>query len=75
MARASERPARSWTIKAGCVAVGVSGHDFIFLINDEIVWQMTEEDSTAGQVGLGVDALTAHDQTQVEFDNLEVRAP
>jgi hypothetical protein len=57
------------------LAVGVIGHDFIFLINDEIVWQITEEDSTDGKVGLSVDALTAHDQTQVEFDNLEVRAP
>jgi hypothetical protein len=57
------------------LAVGVIGHDFVFLINDEIVLQITEDDSTAGQVGLGVDALTAHDQTQVEFDNLEVRAP
>lgn len=57
------------------LAVGVLGHDFLFLINDEIVWQITEDDSTAGQVGLGVDALTAHDQTQVEFDNLEVRTP
>ena len=57
------------------LAVGVIGHDFIFLINDEIVWQINEEDSTEGQVGLGVDALTAHDRTQVEFDNLEVRAP
>lgn len=57
------------------LAIGVIGHDFVFLINDEIVWQITEDDSTAGQVGLGVDALTAHDQTQVEFDNLEVRAP
>ncbi len=57
------------------LAVRVIGHDFLFFINDERVWQFTEDDSVAGQVGLGVDALTAHDQTQVEFDNLEVRAP
>lgn len=61
--------------EANRLAVGVIDHDFVFLINDEIVWQMAEADSTAGQVGLGVDAFTAHDSTQVEFDNLEVRAP
>lgn len=57
------------------LAVRVIGHAFLFFINNELVWQFTEDDSVAGQVGLGVDALTAHDQTQVEFDNLEVRAP
>lgn len=57
------------------LAVRVIGRDFLFFINDELVWQFTEDDSTAGQVGLGVDALTAHGQTRVVFDNLEIRAP
>jgi len=56
------------------IAVRAIGSDFIFLINDQVVWQVTE-DTAPGEIGLGVDVRSKQSEAQVEFTNLEVRAP
>jgi ribosomal protein L7/L12 len=56
------------------IAVRALGSDFIFLINDQVVWQLTE-DMAPGEIGLGVDVRTKRDEAQVEFTDLQVRAP
>jgi len=56
------------------IAVRAIGSDFIFLINDQMVWQLTE-DMAPGEIGLGVDVRAERGEAQVEFTDLQVRAP
>lgn len=56
------------------IAVRAIGSDFIFLINDQVVWQLAEE-MAPGEIGLGVDVRTERGEAQVEFTDLQVRAP
>lgn len=56
------------------IAVRAIGSDFIFLINDQAVWQLTE-DMAPGDIGLGVDVVSKQDEAQVEFTGFEVHAP
>jgi len=56
------------------IAVRAIGSNFVFLINDQVVWQLTE-DMAPGEIGLGVDVRSKQSEAQVEFTNLEVRAP
>jgi hypothetical protein len=48
--------------------------DFVFLVNDEMVWQLNE-DFSPGEIGLGVDSTQKGPLVQVEFTNFEVHAP
>jgi hypothetical protein len=56
------------------IAVVAVGPDFAFLINDQVVGQMSA-DLDPGQIGLGVDALTSAPEEQVTFSNFEIYAP
>ncbi len=56
------------------IAVRAIGSDFIFLINDQVVWQLSE-DTVPGEIGLGVDVRSKQNEAQVEFTNLEVHTP
>ena len=56
------------------ITVRAIGNDFVFQINDQVVWQLNE-DIAAGDIGLGVDTPTRHGVSQVEFTNFEIRAP
>jgi hypothetical protein len=65
---------RTQTGQANRLAVRAIGSNFVFLINDQVVWQLTE-DMAPGEIGLGVDVRSKQGEAQVEFTNLEVRAP
>jgi hypothetical protein len=56
------------------IAVRAIGSDFVFLINDQVVWQLTE-DMAPGEIGLGVDVRSKQGEAQVEFTDLQVHAP
>jgi hypothetical protein len=56
------------------LAVRALENNYIFLVNDQIVWQM-EENFPEGEIGLGVEVMEAGDQAQAAFTNLIVRAP
>ena len=60
--------------QANRIAVRAIGSDFVFLINDQVVWQLTE-DMAPGEIGLGVDVRSKQDEAQVEFTDLQVHAP
>ena len=60
--------------QANRIAVRALGSNFLFLINDQVVWQLAE-DMTPGEIGLGVDVRSKRDEAQVEFTDLEVHAP
>jgi hypothetical protein len=59
------------TNRLGVVGVGP---DFVFLINDQVVGQMTA-DLTPGQIGLGIDALASADAAEVDFSEFQINAP
>jgi len=56
------------------IAVVALGPDFVFLINDQVVGQMTA-DIDPGKIGLGVDTLSSASEAQVTFSDFEVFAP
>jgi hypothetical protein len=56
------------------IAVRSIGSHFVFLINDQVVAQLTE-DMAQGDTGLGVDVLSKGDQAQVEFTDFTIQAP
>ena len=57
------------------LTVRAIGSDFVFEINDQVVWQLTDDSLDPGQIGLGVDALSKGGKASVAFDNFEVHAP
>ena len=59
------------TNRLGVVGVGA---DFVFLINDQVVSDLAAN-LAPGQIGLGVEGLSAVKQAQVDFSDFEVRAP
>jgi len=67
-------PAIRQSGQANRIAVRAIGSNFIFLINDQVVWQLTE-DMAPGEIGLGVDVRSKQDEAQVEFTDLQVHAP
>jgi hypothetical protein len=56
------------------LTVRVLGPNLIFQINDEVVWQLTD-DLPAGDVGLGVSLQGSGRPAKAEFSDFEVRAP
>jgi hypothetical protein len=60
--------------QANRIAVRALGSNFVFLINDQVVWQLTE-DMAPGEIGLGVDVRSKQGEAQVEFTDLQVHAP
>lgn len=56
------------------IAVAAIGSDFVFFINNKVVWQMNA-DIDPGQIGLGVDALSSADEARVTFSDFEVNTP
>ena len=56
------------------IAVRAIGSRFVFLINDQIVAQLTE-DMAQGDTGLGVDVLSKGGQAQVGFTDFVIQAP
>jgi ribosomal protein L7/L12 len=50
------------------------GSDFVFQINDQVVWQFTQ-DLPKGDFGLGVDAKDQGEAVSVEFTDFEVHTP
>jgi ribosomal protein L7/L12 len=57
------------------LAVRALGSDFVFEINDQVVWYLSDDSLDPGQIGLGVDVTSAGGEAKVEFTNFEVRAP
>jgi hypothetical protein len=59
------------------IAVRAIDSDFIFQINDQVVWYLSDDSLRvrAGEIGLGVDVMSTGGEAQVEFDNFEVHAP
>jgi ribosomal protein L7/L12 len=60
--------------QANRFAVRAIGSNFVFLINDQVVWQLVE-DMAPGEIGLGVDVRSKRGEAQVEFTDLQVHAP
>jgi hypothetical protein len=60
--------------QANQIIVRAIGSDFVFSINDQVVWLLTE-DMAPGNFGIGVDVINKQGEAQVEFANFEVRAP
>jgi hypothetical protein len=56
------------------LTVRAVGADFVFQVNDEVVWQVSQ-DLPKGDFGLGVDAKDQGDAVSVEFTEYEVHAP
>jgi ribosomal protein L7/L12 len=56
------------------IAVRSIGSDFVYLINDQVVWSLSE-DMAPGAIGLGVDIVNKQDQSQVAFTNFEIHGP
>ncbi len=56
------------------LTVRAIGSDFIYLINDQVVWHLNW-DLAPGKVGLGVDVGGEGREALVEFTNFEVHAP
>ena len=56
------------------VAVRAIGDNFIFLINNQVVYGLIE-DLAPGEIGLGVDVLSQASAAQVAFTHFEIRAP
>jgi hypothetical protein len=50
------------------------GPDFVFLINHQVAGQM-KADIAAGQIGLGVDAVSVSPHTVLEFSDFQINAP
>jgi len=65
---------RTRTGQTNRIAVRAIGSNFVFLINDQVVWQLTE-DMAPGDIGLGVDVRSKQGEAQVEFTDLQVHAP
>jgi len=65
---------RTQSGQANRIAVRAIGSNFVFLINDQVVWQLTE-DMAPGEIGLGVDVRSKQDEAQAEFTDLQVHAP
>jgi hypothetical protein len=65
---------RTQSGQANRIAVRAIGSNFIFLINDQVVWQLTE-DMAPGEIGLGVDVRSKQGEAQVEFTDLQVHTP
>ena len=57
------------------LTVRAIGSDFVFQINDQVVWYLSDDSLDPGEIGLGVDALSKGGEAQVEFTNYEVHAP
>ncbi len=57
------------------LAVRALGSDFIFEINDQVVWYLSDDSLDPGEIGLGVDVTSTGDEARVEFTNFEVHAP
>jgi hypothetical protein len=57
------------------LTVRAIGSDFVFQINDQVVWYLSDDSLDPGEIGLGVDALSQGGEARVEFTNFEVRAP
>jgi ribosomal protein L7/L12 len=60
--------------RANRLTVRAIGSDFIYLINDQVVWHLNW-DLAPGTVGLGVDVGGEGREAQVEFAHFEVHAP
>ena len=56
------------------IAVRAIGSEFVFYINDQPVWRLSE-DFVPGQIGLGVDVAEKSSDEQVEFSNFEIKTP
>ena len=56
------------------IEVRAMGSRFVFLINDQVVAQLTE-DMAQGDTGLGVDVLNKGGPSQVEFTDFVLQAP
>jgi hypothetical protein len=56
------------------LTVRAVGPDFVFEVNDQVVWQLTQ-DLPKGDFGLGVDAKDQGDPVSVEFTDFEVHVP
>ncbi len=59
---------------ANRVAVAAVGPDFVFLVNDHEVGQMTA-DLAPGQIGVGVEAPATASEAEVDFSNFQINAP
>ncbi len=60
--------------KKNQITVRAIGPDFVFLINDQLVWRL-HEDFSPGEIGLGVNVSTKGAPAQVTFTSLDIRAP
>src|SRR5579859_260561 len=56
------------------LAVAGVGPDFVFLVNDQEVGQMSA-DLTPGQIGVSVEALNPAREAQVDFSDFQINAP
>jgi hypothetical protein len=56
------------------IAIVAVGPDFAFLINDQVVGEMSA-DLDPGKIGLGVDTLSSEPESQVAFSAFEIYAP
>jgi len=56
------------------LTVRAIGSDFVFQINDQVVWYLSDDSLDPGEIGLGVDALSKGGEAQVEFTDFEVHA-
>lgn len=56
------------------VAVSAIGSDFVCFVNGEAVHVFSDEDLTAGEIGLSVDGMNPGGESVVEFSEFEVRA-
>jgi hypothetical protein len=57
------------------LAVRALGPDFVFEINGQAVYALSDDSLPHGEIGLGVDVMSADGEARVEFANFEVRAP
>jgi ribosomal protein L7/L12 len=57
------------------LTVRALGPDFVFQINDQVVFTWNQPDLNDGRVGLGVDIGREGADAVIEFDNFEVRTP
>ena len=57
------------------ITVLAQGSQFVFFINDQYLFDMTDDKIGKGQVGLAVELAQENDQAVFEFDNLLIQAP
>ena len=68
---------RSSAIRSGQanqIGVRAIGSDFVFEINDQPVWRLSE-DFPPGEIGLGVEVMVKEAEAQAAFTDFEVDAP